>query len=130
MERFLGAKKIVTQTKQKAEKKRGRRTNQSTRNPKLDTVKWDIRARCDIKLLWQITMGDGMDIFQNEQVGLFSNTWTPTEEDMKLLSSKVPDDKCSDKVSDPSKIRARHPESKDKCGKYCCFFDEGSFLYL
>ncbi|RMX56381.1 hypothetical protein pdam_00004458 [Pocillopora damicornis] len=47
-----------------------------------------MRARCDIKLMWQISIGEGQDICLDEVDYFYENDWTPTEDDFKLFDKQ------------------------------------------
>ncbi|XP_032242661.1 uncharacterized protein LOC116620856 isoform X2 [Nematostella vectensis] len=98
----------------------------------LRDVRWDVRARADIKLMWQIAMGDGMDIFQGYENGLYISEWTPTESDLKLLRENRPYSSSSSQYIPDSMVFTRHAVTTrtHDCTKSNCFFDNGRVLYL
>ncbi|XP_058972932.2 uncharacterized protein [Pocillopora verrucosa] len=113
------------ETKPPSTKERKRRKSKRSRKNSVDRLNWEMRARCDIKLMWQISIGEGQDICLDEVDYFYENDWTPTEDDFKLF------DKQSNGGGHdfPSFTYSPKPWRK-KCGKDHCFFEDGSILYL
>lgn len=84
-----------------------------------------MRARCDIKLMWQISIGEGQDISLDEVDYFYENDWTPTEDDFRIFGKQ--NNGCGHDF--PSFNYSPKPW-RQKCGKDNCFFEDGSILYL
>ncbi|XP_078376748.1 uncharacterized protein LOC144660063 [Oculina patagonica] len=111
------------ETKPTGKEKKRKKSKRSRKNS-LDRLSWEMRARCDVKLMWQISIGEGIDICQGQEDYLYENDWTPTADDIKLFDQRK--EEC--KQDFPSFTSPR--PFRQTCGKDNCFFEDGSILNL
>ncbi|XP_068742239.1 uncharacterized protein [Montipora capricornis] len=103
-----------------------RKRSKRSRKHSLNRLNWEARARSDVKLMWQISIGEGFDVWPGQQEYLYQNEWTPTEQDLKLLYNRGKDESNKDFSNFVFSPRP----SQVSCGKENCFFEDGSILYL
>ncbi|XP_029208383.2 uncharacterized protein LOC114972026 [Acropora millepora] len=122
-EQNKGNQSVNEETKPKTKKRKRSKRN---RKQSLNRLNWEERARSDVKLMWQISIGEGFDVCPGQQEFLYQNDWTPTEQDLRLLYHR----KKGERNKDFNSFVFSPRPSQASCGKENCFFEEGSVLYL